>query len=333
MIRRRRRMPTPNTRALPLPPDENSQLSDGERRRIDLTVSCRDTDLIPKVPDAGHVKLENGIMVQVMHDGTRIVAGCYQGAWMTEVIRRLRGHHEPQEEIVVHHIIERLRAIPTPRPSAIVEVGAFWSYYSIWAMRTLRTPAVLIEPDPHNLEVGRANVALNGLDAKFINAAVGGPHGGRLRLACESDGVTRRLPIVTLDGVLAETGFDTIDLLLVDAQGPEFDVLERAQRLLRAGRIRFAVISTHHHSISGDPMTHQRCLHALQLAGAHIIAEHSVGESFSGDGLIAASMLRDDDDLDVPISFARYRDSLFGELEPELAAARDEIARMSATAH
>jgi hypothetical protein len=76
-------------------------------------------------------------------------------------------------------------------------------------------------------------------------------------------------------------------------------------------------------------MTHQRCLQILVDAGAHVVAEHTVGESFSGDGLVAASMDPRDRDLTVPVSRARYRDSLFGELEPDLAAAWQEIARLS----
>jgi hypothetical protein len=80
--------------------------------------------------------------------------------------------------------------------------------------------------------------------------------------------------------------------------------------------------------ISGDPATHQRCLGLLERVGAHVIAEHTVGESYSGDGLIAASLRDPDRDLVVPVSFARYRDSLFGELEPTLAEAFREIASL-----
>jgi FkbM family methyltransferase len=295
-------------------------------RRVALTVSCRDADPIPKVADAGAIKDENGVRVQVMHEGTRIVAGCYHGDWMTEIIRRLRGHHEPQEELAFHHIVQRLREDPSPQPGAIVELGAFWGYYSIWATRALGLRVVLVEPDPGNLDVGRVNLALNGLDARLIQAAVGGAHGSRARLVCESDNVERELPVVTVAGLLEDERLGAIDLLLVDVQGSELDVVERAASLLAAGRIRFVVVSTHHHSISGDPMTHQRCLALLESVGAHVVAEHTVGESFSGDGLIAASLRRSDRDLVVPVSFARYRDSLFGELEPELAAARAQLA-------
>jgi hypothetical protein len=97
--------------------------------------------------------------------------------------------------------------------------------------------------------------------------------------------------------------------------------LARAGGDLAAGRVRFLIVSTHHHSISGNPLTHQRALSRLLDAGAHVIAEHSVPESFSGDGLIAVSFDERDRDLIVEVSHARAKDSLFGELEPDLDAA------------
>jgi hypothetical protein len=151
------------------PPDDSAEFSVHERRRIELTVSCNDADGVPKVADAGAVKLERGDRVQVMHEGTRVVADGYYGAWMTEVIRRLRGHHEPQEELVFHSILGRLRG-STP---TVIELGSFWAYYSIWAMRALGGRAILVEPDPAYLEVGRLNFRLNELEGTFVQAALG----------------------------------------------------------------------------------------------------------------------------------------------------------------
>jgi len=117
-------------------------------------------------------------------------------------------------------------------------------------------------------------------------------------------------------------GLERINLLLCDAQGAELAMLLGAEEALAARRIRFLVVSTHHHSIA-DATIHQRCLDALLGHGAHIVTEHTIGESFSGDGLIVASLDPRDRDLTVDLSRARARarDSLFGELEHELAAA------------
>jgi FkbM family methyltransferase len=303
---------------LPLPADPRLRLSPDHLRRVELTVSCRDADEIPKAARAGEVRNEDGARMQVMHDGSRVLAGAYHGDWMIEIIRRLRGHHEPQEELVVHRILERLRGSRLRRlvgrqPPVIVELGSFWAHYTIWALRRTGGRGFLVEPDPSNLDVGRRNLRANGLEATVVRAAVGGAHGTRTRLVCESDSVERDLPVVTVAGLMDDHDLEQIDLLLADVQGPEDDVLSRAAELLRTGRIRFLVISTHHRSISGDPRTHERCLAMVTDAGAHVIAAHTVGESFSGDGLIAASTDPDDRAFTVEISRCRVEDSLFGE--------------------
>ena len=67
--------------------------------RVLATVSCQDSDDIPKVPGAGQCRDHDGTRVQVMHNGVLVEQGGYHGAWMSEIIRALRGHHEPQEEL------------------------------------------------------------------------------------------------------------------------------------------------------------------------------------------------------------------------------------------
>lgn len=284
-------------------------LGEGELQRIALTVGCHDTDGIPKVADAGEV--HDGL--QVMHNGVRVVEGCYYGDWMTEVIRRLRGHHEPQEEVAFHAIVERLADTVDGRPS-MLELGAFWAYYSLWFLdRFPGGHAYLVEPDPAYLEVGRRNFELNGFEGRFHQAAVGRGREEAQPFECESDGVTRPVPVEGLASLLDRFRIGHLDVLFADVQGAEWPLLDGARELLSAGRVRFVVVSTHHHVISGDPLTHQRCLDLLHDLGAHVIAEHTVAESFSGDGLIVASFDERDRDLRVVTSRCRVGDSLFGD--------------------
>jgi FkbM family methyltransferase len=234
-----------------------SMFSPEERRRIELTVAAEDTRSVPKVPGAGEIVQHEDGPVQVMHNGVLIHEGCYHGPWMTEVIRRLRGHHEPQEEAAFHAVVERL-ATDTPAP-VMVELGSFWAYYALWTKRALpNATCFLVEPDPFNLEVGRRNFALNGSEGRFIQGAIGLPDGGVAPLASESDGVLRDTPLITLDGLMEREGLARVDLLLSDVQGAEVDLLAGAARALAERRVRFWVVSTHHHRITGDPLTHQR---------------------------------------------------------------------------
>lgn len=297
--------------------------------RVLATVSCPDADDIPKVPGAGECREHDGRRVQVMHNGVLIEQGCYHGEWMTEIIRALRGHHEPQEELVVHRILERLAA--DAEAPAMIEFGSFWTYYGLWFCHVIPDGRVVaLEPDPAWIEVGRRNADLNGYGERiqFVPGAIGDAPGELMPFPAESDHLVRDVVQHDLASLMASTGLRRADLVLVDVQGAETILLERARGDVEAGRVRFMVVSTHHHSISGDPLTHQRALWTLRDAGAHVIAEHTVGESFSGDGLIAVSFDPRDKDLVVPVSHARCRESLFGETEHDLAAAHDRIAML-----
>jgi FkbM family methyltransferase len=304
-------------------------ISESDERRIALTTAVRDTDVIAKVPDAGTVTERDGIRVQVMHNGVVVREGCYHGAWMTEIIRQLEGHHEPQEELAFHKVLERLTA-DTPSPT-MIELGSFWAYYSLWAKHAIpATRVILVEPDLGNLEVGLQNMKLNRVEASAaLHAAIGSRHDASVSMIWESDGRRHKTRQVSVDGLIDELGIKQIDLLLCDVQGAEVDALRGAANALAAGRVRFLVISTHHHQITGDPLTHQRCVELLLDAGVHFIAEHSVSESCSGDGLIVVSTDRRDVDMRASVSIARSRDTIFGELEWDLAKARRRSAQFT----
>jgi FkbM family methyltransferase len=296
---------------------------DPNDRRIALAVSCRDADVIPKVPDAGLVR--DG--VQIMHNGVLVEADGYQGPWMTEIIRRLRGHHEPQEELAFHVVAERLAATATA--PVVLELGSWWAYYSLWALHRLPgARSFCVEPDPAYLEQGRRNFALNRREATFHQAAVGQLALPPQPFLCESDGLEHDVPVEGLGSLLDRFGLERADLVLVDVQGAETPLLDGGRELLRGGRVRFMVISTHHHRISGDPLTHDRCLMLLRELGAHVVTEHTVAESFTGDGLIVASFDERDRDLHVVTSRCRVGDSLFGDPLWDLDAARNELSEL-----
>jgi len=298
-------------------------------RRMLATVACTDADSIPKVDQAGQCRDHEGGRVQIMHNGLLVEEGGYYGAWMAEVIRALRGHHEPQEEIVFHRILERLAA--EGGAPAMIEFGSFWMYYGLWFCHAIPTGHVVgLEPDPAWIEVGRRNAALNGYDdrVRFVQAAIGDKPDESMAFQAESDGQTHHIPQHDLASLMAATGLPRVDLILADVQGAETILVERARGDFEAGRVRFLIVSTHHHSISGDPLTHQNALQHLLDAGAHLIAEHTVGESVSGDGLIAVSFDPRDKDFTVPVTHARYRESLCGETEYDLATAHNHAERL-----
>jgi FkbM family methyltransferase len=305
------------------------ELTPSDERRVALTVSCSDSASIPKVENAGAIVEREGQPVQVMHNGLIIEEGCYYGPWMTEIISQLRGHHEPQEELVFHRILDRIDS--TSHAPVMVEFGSFWTYYGMWFAKTLPGSRVIaVEPDPGYLPVGERNCRLNKLSAQFtfIQGMIGDLPGEPTNFLAESDGLSYQVLQHDLASVMAATEVDYIDLVLADVQGAESVLVRRGQGDFASRKVRFLIVSTHHHSISGDPLTHQRVLSALEDAGAHVIAEHSVSESFSGDGLIAVSFDDRDEGFKVDVSRARSRDSLFGELEWDLANARLDLEQV-----
>jgi FkbM family methyltransferase len=289
-------------------------------RRVAMTLSCGDADAIPKVDDAGKVYEQQGKRVQVMHNGLLVEAGGYYGDWMTEVIRALRGHHEPQEERVFDQIVRRLAG--EPGPLYMIEFGSYWAYYALWFCKAIASGrAIAVEPDPTYLAVGKRNAALNDLTGavSFVHGAIGNRPGQLMDFRAESDGCDHQVTQYDLGSVLETAGVDRVDVVLADVQGAETIILERGKNDFRQGRVRFLIVSTHHHAISGNPLTHQQAMALLTELGAHVICEHTVSESFSGDGLIAVSFDERDRDLTVEVSRARSKDSLFGEVEFDLA--------------
>jgi FkbM family methyltransferase len=298
-----------------------------------MTAGCTDSRPIPKVARAGKTFQGPAGRYQLMHNGVKVIEDCYYGRWMTELIRLLKGHHEPQEEKAFHEVLQHV-----PGRAVMVELGSFWAYYSLWFHRRVRGARnYLVESDPNNLEVGRRNFALNGATGRFFNYRIGRRSSAPEPFCCESDNVCRDIPQITVDDFVALTGLRRIDVLLADIQGAELEMLEGAARSLEQGKIRFVFLSTHHHSISNDPLTHQKCLRLLEDRGAHVLAAHNVTESYSGDGLIVASLRASDRRLP-PIELSRNHptNSYFRELEYDLdeawqalAAARHDLLRMT----
>ena len=278
--------------------------------RTVMTLACTDSDSIRKVPEAGKIVERDGQLIQIMHNGIQVLAGGYHGDWMSDIIRGLRGHHEPQEELIFHHLLRYVR-----QKSVFVELGAFWAYYTNWYLSDVYgARALCIEPDLHNLALGKRNTALNGHTAEFIHACVGGSPLDAHELVQESDGARVTVPRFSMAEVMHAARSPCIEILHMDVQGAELDFLSSMRPFVAAQGVRFLVVSTHHESISGSPTTHQDCLRAIEDMGGTVLCEHSVQESYSGDGLIAASYFACDRSIVLPeISRNTAANSLFPE--------------------
>lgn len=269
---------------------------------------------------------DDGRRVQMMHNGIKVLADGYYGGWMTRLIELCRGHHEPQEERVFHEVVKCL-----PPGGAMIELGGFWAFYTLWFLiNDADRQALLVEPDPAHIAVGLANGELNGKHLEFVQGFVGGEPGSVREFKTEKSGPIE-MPCVDVASLMHDRGLERLSILHCDVQGAEFAVLSQCAFLLRERRIDWVIVSTHHHLISGDPLTHQRCLQLLLELGGTIEAEHDVQESFSGDGFICARFCAPPPQWSAPeLSYNRSSQSLFRHPLYDLAQVKAAIATREA---
>jgi len=296
------------------------------KNRISVTTNCTDCDYIPKKKNAGETFPNEEIPFQLMHNGIKVLLDGYHGKGITEIIKLLKGHHEPQEEKIFHEILKAIKP-----NSTVLELGSHWSYYSLWFNKNIKGAInYLIEPDPSNLAVGKTNFDLNGAKGNFFNAFISNKSSDASNFECESDNQIRKIPSVCVDDFIETNKIDFLDMLLVDIQGYELKMLEGLVKTINANKVRFLFLSTHHHTISHDPLIHQKCLDFLKTHNAHILASHDIYESYSADGLIVASFLDSDKSLDtIPISRNYSGNYIFRDPSYDLSEAFKKIDVLS----
>lgn len=246
------------------------------QKRIEITSSCRDSDAIPKVPDAGKIFFDETRQkpYQVMHNGLKVFNDSHYGQFNTQVIANLSGHHEPQEEKVFYEVVKTI-----PEKGAMIELGSYWAYYSMWFARQVSGARTYLL-EPMKIGHGVENLELNGLPpGTLIEACVGKETIAETDFV-HWDGSIHKMRQWAVDDLIREMRIDHVNILHADIQGAEFDMLKGARESLAGGKIDFAFISTH------GMRVHEKCFELLRSHDYQVIAEHSPLQSFSVDGLI-----------------------------------------------
>ena len=249
--------------------------------RIQLAYEGRENVVnIPKVKNAGKVFSEEGVRYQIMFNGLRMQADMYYGKWMTELIEKLHGHHEPQEEKAFYECLNHIN-----NGTSMIELGGYWGFYSLWFKSKFKdSKVILTEPNPKNLAVGHENAKLNKLE---IITELGGVFKdkdapfGMIKQKCYCN-----VPSVNVEKLMKKYFIEELDILHADIQGAEHYMLEQSENVLRKAKVNYIFISTHSEAL------HSKCLHALNTFGYNIATQHTPAESYSFDGLIVASSPR-----------------------------------------
>lgn len=233
--------------------------------RVARTVFATDSDSIPKVPFAGEILSEQGILYQLMHNGVKILKDCYYDSWMTDIIYGLRGHHEPQEERAFYEVLKYM-----PDGACMIELGAYWAYYSLWfATKIPHATNYLIEPCTGPLEIGKKNFSLNNKQGHFYRGYI-------------DIGEKMNAPKIGIDTFLEQEHIEHVHLLHADIQGAEYKMLQSAVLAIQNQKIDYIFVSTH------SDLLHEQCLTFLKEHEFQILAHHTMAESCSVDGLIVA---------------------------------------------
>jgi FkbM family methyltransferase len=254
-------------------------MNEDERRRIAEALLCADADCIPKVPDAGKVRVDDkGNRVQLMHNGLLVAADGYYGEFVTQIIERMKGHHEPQQEKVFHEVLKAVAP-----GSTMIELGCYWAYYSLWFQKEVKNARnFMIEPAKAALECGRRNFQLNGMQGEFTLARIGRASSPNWQ-ASEAGAANAEAPTVCVRDFVRAKGIEKLTLLHSDIQGFEYEMLQGCGDLIAGRQIEFVFVSTH------NLKAHFQCLKYLAGAGYTIVAEHTPKESYSDDGLIVVA--------------------------------------------
>lgn len=210
---------------------------------------------IPRVADAGEV-IDGHL---VMHNGLRVkpMDACYM-----QLLQANGGCHEPQEERVFQEVLPHI-----PAGGCIVELGAYWGFYSMWFAKEVKNATcLLVEPEPAHLDVGKYNFTKNQLEGRFFQSLIGRGH-------------------LAMDAFAEEQSLEFIDVLHADIQGAEYEMLCDAEELLRAGRIGYVFVGTHSQDL------HYRCKLHLQQRDYVIIADADYAQgTFCEDGVLVARL-------------------------------------------
>lgn len=219
--------------------------------------------LIRRVPYAGFVghdpKTECDFVI--MHNGVLVPRRCYYGNF-ADILIVNRGVHEPQEELVFGLVMPE---VPDGEP--MVELGAYWGFYSAWFKRCHPSSSVyLVEPKREHLAVGQQTFQLNAIEGNFVQGFVGAG-GMNFGQFCEQNSIR------------------DIGVLHADIQGAEVELLQDIRPILEANRIRFLFVSTH------GQVIHENCRSFLESVGYRVIADvdYDAG-TYACDGLVVAAV-------------------------------------------
>ena len=265
-----------------MPYIDNDKGLDYEHRWVDV-ISDPSNALVPRCRHAGKVIVHKGRRCVVMSTGVVVMETGYYGNF-SRVLQSNLGVHEAAEERVFSAIVDDIASEAKGRAAGavVVELGAYWAYYSIWFLRAIpRSRAFLVEAMASNRKMGVINLWLNDVPAKDYEYVLGNVTGSWwTAYAQRKKGM--HMP-------------HRVDFMLVDIQGWEADLVPTVAHAISRGELEvgYIMVGTHSQSV------HHKVLASLtKIAGLRVIASLDVDEeTFFFDGLVVATSVAEQYDV------------------------------------
>lgn len=229
--------------------------------RIHNVLIAEDNPFIPRHIEAGKLKGD----WLIMHNGLKIDPMSYYGFGLMKMLLDNQGVHEPQEERIFQGV---LSSIDKSKPLTMMELGAYWSFYSMWLLDLFpMANCYMVEPDKKNLYYGKNNFVANDFKGTFIHAGIG-------------KAINSKINVRTVDDLCATNNIQFLDILHSDIQGYELEMLQGSERMISEKRIGYAFISTHSNDL------HDGCREFLLKHSFTEVSSANVDESYSWDGIL-----------------------------------------------
>ena len=229
---------------------------------------------IKRCADAGKIK---GDYV-VLHNGLLVNKRGYYESF-SKIFHMNKGVHEPAEERMFGEVLQYI-----PEGAVIIELGAYWAFYSMWFFKAVANAKVYcVEPSKNNMQMGIDNCVLNNVKADFTQGKIGANYNGQ---------PDRKKDNLSVRNFAQEKGIEFIDILHSDIQGSELEMLNDIAPLLDEKKVGYLFVSTHAQEL------HYSCVDLLKKHDYRIVASADfANETFCFDGIIVACHK---DNMDIP---------------------------------
>lgn len=229
--------------------------------RIQNVLSGPDNKDIPRHEHAGKL-IDQKLF---MHNGIPVDPLSYYNYPMLKMLIDNKGVHEPQEEKVFQEVIQSL---PQQGEKTMLELGAYWSFYSIWFKKLFpQAQSFMVEPNRRNLMYGKRNAKLNQVNGTFVHAGIGKAN-------------DLKANVTTVDTICDQYDIKFLDILHSDIQGFELDMLHGAKKMFDQKAVGYIFVSTHSNEL------HHQCKAFLDLYDFELVASANLDESYSWDGIL-----------------------------------------------